>query len=355
MTRVYPERFRLPLPGGQNLAFRRLGQPGRTARTWLALHGGPGSGAGPALWQGFDLRQCQVLAPDQRGSGASRPSGSLRSQSLTALIGDLERLRLALGLASWRVMGGSWGATLALSYAVRHPQAVEELVLRGSFQGTRREVLRLLRRFWPRLGPALSASETSASGINLRHLRPQQSDRVLHRLSQLFRNGTVTTPACRIARAWQAMEQSAALHGARRAWLAATAADERSALRRHWQAMGPALLQRRLQRPDLLPERPQRGLWQKYRIQSHLLARRCGLHPGDWERALQAVAAQGIATTWIHGRFDAVCPPGNSLAAQRRLAALAPGRSRLVLTRAGHLGHEPGNLRAIRAAVNGQA
>ena len=341
MTRVYPDQpSRLPLPGGQSLAFRRLGEPGRH---WLALHGGPGSGAGPALWQGFDLAAARVLAPDQRGSGASRPAGSLRGQCLGALIDDLERLRRSQGLASWGVMGGSWGATLALMYAARHPQAVESLVLRGSFQGTRREVIRLLRRFWPRNAQALSAG---AGGVHLRHLRPAQSDRVLHRLSQLFRNGTVAAPVERIARAWQAMEQSAALHGARRAWRAASAIEEKRELRRQWQAMRPAL-----QRADLLPGRASRGLWQKYRIQSHRLARRCGLRPGDWERALQSVAAHGVATSWIHGCHDPVCPPGNSLQSHRRLAALAPGGSRLALTRAGHLGHEPGNLHAIRAAV----
>ena len=353
MTRVYPdEPSRLALPGGLSLAFHRLGQPGRH---WLALHGGPGSGAGPALWQGFDLAATRVLAPDQRGSGASRPAGSRRGQCLAALIDDLERLRRSQGLASWGVMGGSWGATLALMYAARQPQAVESLVLRGSFKGTRREVIHLLRRFWPRRSPALHVSAGGGSGVCLRDLCPAQSDRVLHRLSQLFRNGTVAAPVKRVARAWQAMEQSAALHGARRAWRAASAVEEMRELRRHWQAMRPALLQRRLQRPDLLPGDTSRGLWQKYRIQSHLLARRCGLRPGDWDRALRTVAAHGIATTWIHGRYDAVCPPANSQASQRRLAGLlqdlAPGGSRLVQTRAGHLGQEPGNLRALREAL----
>lgn len=350
MTRVYPDELsRLALPGGQSLAFHQLGQPGR--RAWLALHGGPGSGAGPALWQGFELQACQVLAPDQRGSGASRPAGSRRGQGLPQLIADLERLRQARGLASWGVLGGSWGATLALMYAARQPQAVEALVLRGSFKGSRREVIRLLRRFWPRSGPALPPAWGADSGVRLRHCRPAQADAVLQQLSQLFRNGTVAPRTSRIAQAWQTMEQAAALHGARRAWLGATAVDERRELRRHWQAMGPARLQRRLERPEALPARAQKKLWQKYRIQSHLLARRCGLRPGDWERALQTVAMHGIATTWIHGRHDPVCPPGNSLQSHRRLTELAPGGSQLLLTRAGHLGHEPGNLQAIRAAV----
>lgn len=343
MTRVYPDELsRLPLPGGQTLACRLIGLPGR--RAWLALHGGPGSGVGPGLWQGFDLLDARVLAPDQRGSGGSRPAGSLRGQRLHALIEDLERLRRSNGLASWGVMGGSWGATLALMYAARHPQAVDALVLRGSFRGSRREVLRLFRRFWPRTCPALA-------GVHLRHLRPAQADQLLQQLSQLFRNGTVSPRVGRIAFAWQSMEQAAALHGARRAWLDAGPVDERRELRRHWQSMRPARLRRRLEHPDLPPGRASRKLWQKYRIQSHHLARRCGLRPGDWNRAILTLAGHGIPTTWIHGRSDAVCPPDNSLASHRRLSALA-GQSRLSLTRSGHLGTEPGNLLAIRAAVN---
>ena len=351
MPSVYPQELKqLPLPSGLTLAWRRLGQPAN--RSWLALHGGPGSGASPGLWQGFDLHNTQVLAPDQRGSGRSRPAGSLRGQRIGTLIDDLERLRQANGLASWHVLGGSWGATLALSYAARHPAAVESLVLRGSFRGSRREVIRLLRRFWPRHGPALTHAGGHGQGGSLRQLRPAQADPVLHRLSQLFRNGTVTPRVKRIAQAWQAMEQSAALHGARQAWLAAESPAERCDLRQHWQSMRPAWLQRRLQRPSLQPARPQRELWQKYRIQSHHLARRCSLRPGDWRQALRAVAAQGIPVLWIHGRHDAVCPPGNSIDSHRLLSALGrSGQSRLVLTRAGHLGTEPGNLHAIRLAV----
>ena len=38
------------------------------------------------------------------------------------------------------MFGGSWGSTLALAYAITHPQRVEALVLRGVFLLTQREV-----------------------------------------------------------------------------------------------------------------------------------------------------------------------------------------------------------------------
>src|SRR5262249_57464475 len=44
-----------------------------------------------------------------------------------------ERLRHYLGIEKWMVFGGSWGSTLALTYAQSHPECVSSLVLRGVF------------------------------------------------------------------------------------------------------------------------------------------------------------------------------------------------------------------------------
>jgi len=50
------------------------------------------------------------------------------------LVGDIEALRVRLGVAKWGlVLGGSWGSTLALSYAQVHPAACAALLLRGVF------------------------------------------------------------------------------------------------------------------------------------------------------------------------------------------------------------------------------
>src|SRR5262245_18975179 len=45
----------------------------------------------------------------------------------------MEQLRAHLGIERWLVFGGSWGSTLALAYAQKHPERVSELVLRGIF------------------------------------------------------------------------------------------------------------------------------------------------------------------------------------------------------------------------------
>ena len=70
---------------------------------------------------------------DQRGCGRSTPNASLENNTTWDLIDDIERLREHLGIERWCVFGGSWGSTLALAYAIRHPERVESLVLRGIF------------------------------------------------------------------------------------------------------------------------------------------------------------------------------------------------------------------------------
>jgi proline iminopeptidase len=77
---------------------------------------------------------------DQRGCGRSRPNASLEDNTTWALIEDIERLRVHMGVEKWCVFGGSWGSTLALAYAITHPERVESLVLRGVFLLTEREL-----------------------------------------------------------------------------------------------------------------------------------------------------------------------------------------------------------------------
>lgn len=79
----------------------------------------------------FDLNAWRVVLFDQRGCGRSTPTGCLTENNTQALVGDIEVLRKHLSLPSWLVLGGSWGTTLALAYAQRHPSAVAGLVLRA--------------------------------------------------------------------------------------------------------------------------------------------------------------------------------------------------------------------------------
>ncbi|MBI6629155.1 prolyl aminopeptidase [Pontibaca salina] len=103
------------------------------------LHGGPGSGAQAAHRKLFPESAYLVMF-DQRGAGLSRPKGSRAANTTDHLIADMEKLRAQFGIDKWIVVGGSWGATLALAYAQRHPQQTLGLVLRSIFLGTRTEL-----------------------------------------------------------------------------------------------------------------------------------------------------------------------------------------------------------------------
>ena len=58
---------------------------------------------------------------------------SLQDNTTWDLVSDLERLREHLGVTKWVVFGGSWGSTLSLSYAEKHPDSVKALIIRGIF------------------------------------------------------------------------------------------------------------------------------------------------------------------------------------------------------------------------------
>ncbi len=102
-------------------------------RPALALHGGPGGGLSPEMRRFFDPARYRVVMMDQRGCGRSTPHAEIRENTTWDLVADIERVREALGIEKWLVFGGSWGSTLALAYAAKHPERVTGLVLRGVF------------------------------------------------------------------------------------------------------------------------------------------------------------------------------------------------------------------------------
>ena len=97
------------------------------------LHGGPGAGIVPIYRRIFDPARYRIVLPDQRGAGRSKPQGELKENTTWDLVADLERLREHLQIERWMVVGGSWGATLALAYAQTHPERVSAVILRGTW------------------------------------------------------------------------------------------------------------------------------------------------------------------------------------------------------------------------------
>jgi proline iminopeptidase len=97
------------------------------------LHGGPGGGTDAKMRQFFNPKKYRIVLFDQRGSGKSKPAANLVDNTTWHLVADIETIREHLGIDKWQVFGGSWGSTLALAYAQKHPERCTELVLRGIF------------------------------------------------------------------------------------------------------------------------------------------------------------------------------------------------------------------------------
>jgi len=139
---------------GHSLAWEASGNPDGTPVVFL--HGGPGASITPMHRQLFDPKKYRIILFDQRGTGRSVPHASEPGYPFSVnttwhLVADLELLRGYFGIDRWQVFGGSWGSTLALAYAQRHPERVSALVLRGIFTLRARGSLALRGRSRPDL------------------------------------------------------------------------------------------------------------------------------------------------------------------------------------------------------------
>ena len=121
----------------------------------VVFHGGPGGGCSPGMRRYFDPAVYRIILFDQRGCGRSKPHACIEANTTWHLIADIERIRDALDIERWIVFGGSWGATLALIYAITRPQCTAYLVLRGVFLMTQAELDWFYGggagKFWPDL------------------------------------------------------------------------------------------------------------------------------------------------------------------------------------------------------------
>jgi len=124
----------------------------------LVVHGGPGSGCGTGVRRLFDPQRYRMILFDQRNCGRSLPHAGdpgtdIRFNTTWHLVADMELLREHLGIDSWLLYGGSWGSTLILAYAQRHPQRASGIVIPAVTTTQRSEIDWLYRgvgRFFPR-------------------------------------------------------------------------------------------------------------------------------------------------------------------------------------------------------------
>lgn len=271
------------------------------------LHGGPGSGCQPDHRRLFDPeRFCAVLF-DQRGCGRSRPKGGREHNTLPHLIADMEAIREKFGFERWMVVGGSWGATLALAYAQAHPERVSGIVLRATFLGTRAEV------------------ETGFT-TRLSQFYPALNEDFLGVLPEAERGDPVGAYWRRI------LDPDPSVHGpAARAWH-----DTERTLSEHKPART---------RIDMAALNSTRQLPATPFMEAHYFSNDSFMSPNQLlQNAGRLADIHGII---IQGRYDLLCPPETS----ERLAKVWPGSEIRIVEEAGHSLYDPGVRDAVMRAI----
>ncbi len=143
MSNLYPPiepylQSTLQVSSLHTLYYEESGNP--DGKPVVFLHGGPGGGSIPIYRQFFDPAQWRIILFDQRGCGKSTPHAELTDNTTWDLVSDIEKLRSRLSIPKWTVFGGSWGSTLALTYAQTHPARCAGLILRGIFMLRSKEI-----------------------------------------------------------------------------------------------------------------------------------------------------------------------------------------------------------------------
>ena len=142
MSSLYPEippykTHFLPVSDLHTIYVEESGNPAGVPV--IFLHGGL-AGSQPSYRQYFNPEKYRIILFDQRGCGQSAPFAELRENTTWDLVADMEKIREHLQISKWHVFGGSWGSTLALSYAIKNPAQCLSLVLRGIFLLRKKEI-----------------------------------------------------------------------------------------------------------------------------------------------------------------------------------------------------------------------
>lgn len=293
------------------LSVVEYGVPGGVPAVFL--HGGPGSGCrAAALCRLFDLRRFRVVAPDQRGAGGSEPRGCLEKNTTQHLIADLELVRELLGVERWLVVGGSWGALLAVAYAQAHPQSVAGVAVRSFFFGDaaamQRAFIDVPKLFYPELYARFVA-----------FLDPGERAQPL---ASYYRRLLSSDEAVRASamHMWHDYERALSVLNPGSVVLPTPATG----------------------RPEGSPDRPMPNT---PRMEAHYFSHDSFLEPGQLLN--NADKLQGVRGVLVQGRYDLLCPPS----AAHELLQRWPDAELRVVDAAGHSQSEPGVEAALSDAI----
>jgi proline iminopeptidase len=171
----------------------------------LYLHGGPGGSLGRGGYRTLhDPARFLTIGIDQRGCGKSTPTAQddlrhLHENTTQALIDDIEAVRTHLGIEKWIVTGVSWGSTLALAYALEHPDRVIGIAL-VAVTTTSRDEVHWITEGVGRIFPEAWAEFADASGA-------QAGERVVDAYARRLAGGD-RDDARRAAERWNRWEST---------------------------------------------------------------------------------------------------------------------------------------------------
>jgi len=269
------------------------------------LHGGPGAGCAPYHRQYFDPEIYRIVLFDQRGCGKSTPHASLENNTTWDLVADVEFIRKSLAVEQWVVFGGSWGSTLALLYAQKHPRSVSGLILRGIFLARNKDVQwfyqqgasQLFPDYWEKFLEPIPESE--------------RDDMVSAYYRQL--TGEDEVQKLRAAKAWSVWEG-----------VTATLKPDESVIN-SFSASHAAL--------------------SIARVECHYFMNDCWLRPNQIIEEVDKI--RHIPTYIVHGRYDVVCPVEQAW----ELSSAWPEAQLTIVGDAGHAVVESGITRELLKAT----
>ena len=305
----------------------------------MFLHGGPGGACSPEMARFFDLSRYRVILFDQRGCGKSEPTVAsagpavaLAKNTTADLIGDINKLRDALGIAGpMHVFGGSWGSTLAMAYAIAFPQHTASLTLRGIFLGAAEDLNYLYQgnaATWHDAPYALTAP-----GAYIHY--PDEWAELLGLLTPAERTDVMAAYK-------RIFDMVPATDAERERQLAAAVT---------WSLWEGVI-------SNMIPESAASGKFGDAdfalcfaQIEAHYFANNLFIEPGHFFDHIAVLAS--IPVHIVHGRFDQVCPltQASRLVAALRAAGVEPAT--YVVTNAGHSAMERDNALALTAIMDG--
>lgn len=275
----------------------------------LFVHGGPGGGFSPQHRCFYDPEKYRIVLFDQRGAGKSRPHAELLNNDTSALLDDMETIRKQLGIDRWVLFGGSWGSTLSLLYAQKHPERVLGLILRGIFLCRKSEI-----DWFYQHGASLIFPDYWED-----YIAPipeeERSDMLSAYYKRLIGNNELARLAA--AKAWSIWE-------ARCSTLRPSASSVD-----YFSRTNVALAMAR--------------------IEAHFFVHHAFIEPNQILR--DAHKLKGIPGTIVHGRYDMVCPLDNAV----ELSRVWHDASLNIIRDAGHSATEPGTVDALVRATRDMA